>query len=519
MESSKNEGIIYCRVSSSEQVDNTSLETQQRICSEYAAKHGIKVPIENIFIEEGVSAKTVNRAEFQKAIALCCSKKNKIGYFIVYKVDRFARNQDDHAIVRANLKRYGTVLRSATEPIDDTPTGRLMETMVAGFAEFDNSTRRERCRGGMYENLKQGIWQWEAPLGYYRPYKGSNIAPKPSLSPYIKMMFEEWSKGTYTYKSLAEYLNNRGLKTKKGKGITMQTLEKTMKNPLYCGVIRIWDLDLKGNFEPIISEDLFARCQKGYKRKYTYKNRTRENILFPLKKISICSECKTSLTGSSTSKGRKDVLYSYYHHHKQDCPKAKAVPKKAFEQMFLAYLSEITPNEKYEKIFKAIVMDIWHSNYKNLNENNVRVRNELDKMEGDRIKVFELHRAGKYTDSEFLEQKDILNKKIGEKQKLLQENYIAEFNMEEALDYCFRFVKQTSENWVRFRDGNYQHLIRFQNQIFPSKIDFDGKKFGTNELSLVYKINQESGQDLSHVVDPSGIEPLTSGVQNRRSTI
>lgn len=258
-------GIIYCRVSSTEQVDGTSLDSQQRICIEYASKLGIEV--EAIFVEKGESAKTANRTEFQKAIALCCNKKNKIDYFIVYKVDRFARNQDDHAIVRANLKRYGTELRSATEPINETPTGRLMESVMAGFAEFDNSNRTERCKGGMVEKVKSGVWVWQAPLGYYRPYQGSNITPDTAVAPLIKMLFEEYAKGTYTYKSLAAHVYKNGLTTKLGKAPCMQLVEKVLKNPIYYGTIKVFGLEVKGSFEPIISEELFIKCQKGYKKK------------------------------------------------------------------------------------------------------------------------------------------------------------------------------------------------------------------------------------------------------------
>jgi site-specific DNA recombinase len=91
-------GIVYCRVSSAEQVDNTSLESQRRYCYEYAKREGIEI-IET-FIEEGESAKTANRTQFVKAISFCGEKKSKISHFIVYKLDRFARNQNDHVVTK-----------------------------------------------------------------------------------------------------------------------------------------------------------------------------------------------------------------------------------------------------------------------------------------------------------------------------------------------------------------------------------------------------------------------------------
>jgi CRP-like cAMP-binding protein len=37
----------------------------------------------------------------------------------------------------------GISLRSATEPIDDTATGKLMEGVLAAFAQFDNDVRSD----------------------------------------------------------------------------------------------------------------------------------------------------------------------------------------------------------------------------------------------------------------------------------------------------------------------------------------------------------------------------------------
>ncbi len=493
-------GIIYCRVSSTEQVENTSLESQERNCREYAKREGIEI-ITAPFIEKGESAKTANRTEFMKAINFCGNKKNKVTHFIVYKLDRFARNQNDHVVTQATLRRYGVVLRSVTEPIDETPIGRVMEGVISVFAEFDNNVRTERSKGGMYENLKKGIWQWQAPLGYYRPYQGSNIAPEATTAPFIAMLFEEYAKGTYTYKSLAEYLNERGFPSKKGKGLCMQMVEKILKNPIYEGKIKTWGLDIKGNFEPIVSEDLFQQCQKGYRKKYVKMNRSIQNSNFPLRRICSCPDCGTSITGS-VAKGK----YPYYHHHRQNCLKAKFIPKETFEQLFVEYLNEITPDKKYEKMFKAIVIDIWQSNYKKLNENNTKVRSELERLEQERLKIFEFHRAGKYSDDEFLEQKDFINKKVYQIQRLLEDSHIEEFNMEEVLSHCFSFVRETAKTWVRLKNTNYPNAMRFQKQIFPEKITFDGEKFGTKKLSLVYKLNEENKFKDSNLVTLQRIE-------------
>ena len=497
-------GIIYCRVSSAEQVENTSLESQERFCREYALREGIEI-IAEPFVEKGESAKTANRTKFIEAINFCNNRKQKVGYFIVYKLDRFARNQNDHVVTQATLKRYGTSLRSVTEPIDETPIGRVMEGIISVFAEFDNNVRTERSKGGMLEQVKKGFWPWREPIGFYRPYKGANIIPDPKCSDYIVLAFEEWSKGTHTYQSLSDYLTERGFKTKTGKLPCAQLIEKILKNPLYCGIIKVWGVVVQGSFG-VISENLFNQCQKGYKKGGAKIGRSANNPIFPLKRICVCTECQKPLTGSNST-GRGGVKYSYYHHHNQTCIKSESIPKETFEQLFVEYLNEITPSGRYEKMFKAIVLDIWQSNYKKLDENNARVRLELSKLELDRQKVFDMHRLGKYTDDEFSEQKEVINQTIYKKRQLLQDNHLEEFNMEEALNYCFGFVRETSKTWLRLKKTNHERLVRFQNQVFPENITFDGKLFGTAHLSLIYKMNKENGANKSQLVTLPGVEP------------
>jgi DNA invertase Pin-like site-specific DNA recombinase len=59
-----------------------------------------------------------------------------------------ARDKYDHFALRSHLKSLGISLRSATEPIDDTSTGKLMKSVLAAFAQFDNDVRSDRTRAG-----------------------------------------------------------------------------------------------------------------------------------------------------------------------------------------------------------------------------------------------------------------------------------------------------------------------------------------------------------------------------------
>jgi len=90
--------------------------------------------------------------------------------------------------LRAHLKSLGISVRSATEPIDDTSTGKLMEGVLAAFAQFDNDVRSERTRGGMKAALKLGRWTFLAPLGYLNAPRssGKSLIPDPERASLVR---------------------------------------------------------------------------------------------------------------------------------------------------------------------------------------------------------------------------------------------------------------------------------------------------------------------------------------------
>lgn len=242
---------------------------------------------------------------------------------------------------------------------------------------------------------------------------------------------------------------------------------------------------------------LFNKCQKGYrKNKKLTEPRSTSNPMFPLRNKITCDECKTSLTGSSST-GNKGVKYPYYHHRNTSCSKTKSIPKKVLEKLFINHLKEITPDAKYEKLFKAIVLDIWETNHKKFDEVNNKTRKQINTLKDERQKIFELHRSGKYSDQEFIEQKGIIKNRIEQQRLLIQDKWEEEVNMEEVLKHCFNFIRNTAKTWIAV---DHPTRIQFQNLIFSGKLEFDGKKFGTDNLSLIYQLKKTSQCEKSSLV-------------------
>jgi site-specific DNA recombinase len=491
--------IIYCRVSSADQLEGTSLETQEQLCREYAAKAGFEVL--DLFIERGESAKTANRTELNRALAFCSRRKHRVDYFLVYKLDRFARNQEDHVTVRAMLRRSGTDLRSVTEPIDDSPIGRAMEGVLSVFAEFDNNVRTERTKAGMLARLRQGFWCWQPPLGYHRPAAGANIAPDPSIAPHIRYAFEEFSNGFITYRGLADRLAARGLRTSSRRPILYQTVEKIIKNPLYCGIMEVWGEQHRGSFVPVVSEELWHRCQERFTKPSPHTApRAANNPLFPLRKLVGCSRCLNPLTGSCPT-NKQGRSYAYYHHWRRGCPAARSIPKHVLEQHFVGMLRQHTSTPEALSTWRLVVLDTLRQRTATARAQHNPLDRALDGLKLQRHKVFELHRNGIYSDEDFREQLHIIDSEIKQNSLRRSEETAGEGNLKTLLDRAIADMERPAGRWLEL-ESDYEARLRFQERMFEEMVLWDGQSFqatSNTTFRLLYRINEESHGDVSRL--------------------
>jgi len=199
--------VIYARVSTKEQTENLSLPTQLKACEEYCERQGFHVLAR--FREEGESAKTADRRELQKLLQFCRKNKGAVQFVVVFNLTRFAREKYDHFALRAHFKSLGISLRAATEPIDETSTGKLMEGVLAAFAQFDNDVRSERTRGRMKAALELGRWTFLAPLGYLNAHRtnGRSLIPDPERAPLVRRAFQNFATGRFTKHEVRTNIN------------------------------------------------------------------------------------------------------------------------------------------------------------------------------------------------------------------------------------------------------------------------------------------------------------------------
>lgn len=473
--------VIYCRVSTSEQAQNLSLPTQERLCREYCERQGFEVA--EVFIERGESAKTIQRPEFLKLIAFC--QKRRVHAVVVHSLSRFSRNAADHHTVRGLLAGFGVSLHSVTERIDDSPVGRLVETVLAGVNQFDNDVKTQRTVAGMQEALSRGRWVWRAPLGYVnsRNRLAPSLVPDPDVAPLIRQAFELYADIGRDRRGLLQTLEALGLKSRGGEALTAQSLHNLLRNPVYAGRIRssLGD-ERRGDFEPVVAEDLFERVQLYLSGKRGRpEGRHRDNPAFPLRRFVRCGVCGTAMTGSSP-RGRTKH-YSYYSCRKR-CP-GMTVQKGILEGQFFELLESLQPKAEYLTLFRAVVLDCWNAELKAAHDVVTRLDSRVASLE-QRIREF--HTA--FVIDRSIDQ-DAYNEMVG---RLRSELTVAKLERSEAqieatdvegiLAFAEHVIGNAASLWL---NASVTDRVVLQGAFFPDGLEWDGAGFGTAVTCLAFK--------------------------------
>lgn len=501
--------VIYVRVSSADQVNGTSLDSQELASIKYCESKGYRV--DKIFREEGSSAKYLNRPQLLEMIAYC--SKNPVNYCVVWKVDRFARIAEDHMKIKALLRKNGTRLASATEAIDnDDPMSQLLETMLAAFAEFDNALRSSRSSSGMKVRMKQSGWTFYAPIGYLNAKTVDGI---PSLVPSemagkLKEFLKEFAKGIYSAKHIAKYALEAGLVGKGGKKLSNQTIINILRNPIYAGYVKgnMTEGELmKGVHKPLISEATYYKIQGILDRQSHLRRNEAKLEEWPLRGgFMVCSVCSKPITGSSP-KGRK----AYYPRY--SCPKCRAKEvgystsksREAVHEEFLEVLGNIRPADEVCELFKTVTLNRWNQEYKDLTKQRSALEIRRNQLAVRKQRTIDLFVSGKLTDEQKDMQYSAINDQLETVQKELAETSDDELNKDVVIDEAVKFMKNVKEYWLA---APLELKIQLQDLIFPEGIEYGfNSGFGTAKMSPAYQlVNQLEAKNLN-LVGEVGIEP------------
>lgn len=234
---------IYVRVSTDMQRDEGySLDAQRDRCKAYCISQGWEVVL--VYVEEGKSAKDMNRSELQRML-----KDTESGLFdiiLVYKLDRLTRSVKDLNELLDLFEKNNVKFRSATEVYDTTTAmGKLFITIVAALAEWERGNLSERVRFGMEQLVTEGKWPG-GPVAFGYSWDGTTMHIVEEEEKILHELRRLYMSGK-GFGSISKMLNAAGLQ-RRGFRWSSQTVSSVLHNPLYAGKIRYGGKDKFGKY-------------------------------------------------------------------------------------------------------------------------------------------------------------------------------------------------------------------------------------------------------------------------------
>src|SRR5436309_8837530 len=210
----------YIRVSTARQGEKgVSLQEQKEAIERYSHRYNLSM---SQWFEEIETAAKRGRPIFNKMLTLL--KRRKGDGIIIHKIDRSARNLKDWADL-GEMIDAGIEVHFANESLDlHSRGGRLSADIQAVVAADYIRNLREETRKGFYGRLKQGFYPIRAPIGYLDQGKAKAKIPDPERAPLVTQAFELYATGDYSLPRLLEELSRRGLKNRRGGGLSLPGL-------------------------------------------------------------------------------------------------------------------------------------------------------------------------------------------------------------------------------------------------------------------------------------------------------
>ena len=168
---------IYCRVSTQDQC----LEQQKEACSSYCNNQGWEYEV----FEEKISGAKSSRPLLD--VMMQRVRTGEFGAVVVWKLDRLGRSLLHLVQLVEEFKNKNVRFISVTQGVDtDSPTGKLMYSILSSIAEFERELIKERTKARVSKLKAQG-----KHLG--RP-SGSKDKGKRRRAGYIKRWLVEQGK-------------------------------------------------------------------------------------------------------------------------------------------------------------------------------------------------------------------------------------------------------------------------------------------------------------------------------------
>ena len=465
--------VAYARFSSNNQRDE-SIDAQLRAIREYCERENIQLV--EIYKDEAQTATTDLRDDFKNMIDDIFAGRLDIDTVLVHKFNRFARNKYDSAIYKKRLRDIGVKVVSVTQPIDDSPEGRILESLIEAMDEYYSENLALEVKKGMLENALKGKHTGGGKLlglavddeGYYYPDENAHL---------VKRIFREFADGIPKAQIVAR-LNEEGYRNQYGRRFSTRTLYDYLQNEKYIGnyvyhhtsteTIRL-DGIIK---EPIIDLDLWEEVQR--KRREKNKPRYRKRKYIMTGKLR-CGVCGFTYCGAGGKKGDGAAYYKCAgkNKHKGSCHNP-SLNKEFHEKLIIDTITENILTDNAIDCIAEQVLQQLETERKAPQVSTEKLNKQLNKVKDQQARLMELYVNGGL-EIDMLEEK---NKELKAEKKHLEEQiekneYLDRsntFEIEEVRIFLKEFRKSVSTTDAEYAAILFNTFVE-KITVYPEYLD------------------------------------------------
>lgn len=311
---------IYTRVSTEEQTENYSLETQASILADFTDSQNLTIVRQ--YVDAGYSGTKLDRPALKEL--LVDAKDGLFETVLIYRLDRLARSTRLAYTIIEQLMDSGVGVRSYSEPQIDstTPMGKVSLGVTAIFAELERDTFIQRSKDGIRKAAESGHYVGGiVAYGYHVVNK--KLAIHEEEAEVIRMIFAWTEKGWTTVRIADELtlLNIPPRYRRDGRGVrgvaTVNwwrpgAVQRILKNATYKGEYHYGKANAKKASgkgsgvvvypcPAIVSEEQWEIAQQTLQRNKLMSLRNAKKI-YMLKSLIKCNSCGATYCGSGTKK-------------------------------------------------------------------------------------------------------------------------------------------------------------------------------------------------------------------------
>ena len=158
---------IYARVSTLQQEQEATIESQVAELERYAGEKGYRLSKEYYFLDQAISGAKLARPALDRLRDLATEGLFEV--VLCLSPDRWSRQYAHQWILIEELKRVGVKVVFVNQPLmEDNPQGQLLLGIQGLFSEYERAVITDRLRRGKLHRVRQGALVNPVPPYGYR---------------------------------------------------------------------------------------------------------------------------------------------------------------------------------------------------------------------------------------------------------------------------------------------------------------------------------------------------------------